>query len=239
MVTELQKRLRIERAMCQRFREHAQTYLSDVERTYLTTRWMQLVVMQHYGAPTRLLDWTKSPWVAAFFAVSDGWRDDDDGYIYVFRHGRFGDLLRSRVGREVDGFVWGPHPTDLDYSDPKWDEAQPNDELFKDSIVSDLKEWVAVFHCRGAHFPRLVAQQGLFTFASRPQVCHWKAIWPLLGEESRWVFQIARNAKPEILRSLNSVGLNAATLFPGADGVGRSLDGYARAWHLGPAPAHL
>jgi hypothetical protein len=38
-------------------------------------------LMQHYGAPTRLLDWTSSPYVAAYFAAEQS--PDDDGVILV------------------------------------------------------------------------------------------------------------------------------------------------------------
>src|SRR5208283_2656280 len=31
-----------------------------------------LALMQHYGAPTRLLDFTRSPYVACFFAMEEG-----------------------------------------------------------------------------------------------------------------------------------------------------------------------
>jgi hypothetical protein len=198
--------------------------------------------MQHYGAPTRLLDWTKSPWVAAFFAVSDGWQSD--GYVFIFCRRRLEQRIRERFANELDPpgekrLVWGPHPSGERFSDPDWDLATANERLFSPEVVGKLSEWVTTYYCREAHFPRLVAQQGLFTFASKSGVDHWKGISGLLDDDDCMEVQIAREAKPEILRRLNSVGLNGATLFPGADGIGKSLDGFARAWHLEPRPSQF
>jgi hypothetical protein len=229
----------MERAVCQRFREHAPIYLSEVERRYLATRWLELVVMQHYGAPTRLLDWTKSAWVAVFFAVSGGW--DSDGYLYGFRRDRLERCMKERFGAEIRKrkLVWGPHLSDSAFADRKWDLAEANDSLFDLATVKSLSEWVATYYCREAHFPRLVAQQGLFTFGSKPDVDHWQNIRTLLPKNDCFVIRIDCLAKPEFLRRLNTMGLNGATLFPGADGIGRSLEGFARAWHLKPRPSQF
>ena len=38
--------------------------------------------MQHFSCPTRLLDWTRSPWVALYFAVNHHF--DKDGAVWSF-----------------------------------------------------------------------------------------------------------------------------------------------------------
>lgn len=69
--------LREERAL-RVFRRKAHIYVSNP--AVLTDTFRCLALMQHHGAPTRLLDFTKSPYVAAFFALEDA---VDEAAVYA------------------------------------------------------------------------------------------------------------------------------------------------------------
>ena len=47
--------------------------------------------MQHYGASTRLLDWTASPYIAVYYAVVEQW--DRDGAVWYFDQNQLTDEL--------------------------------------------------------------------------------------------------------------------------------------------------
>lgn len=56
------------------FREHYSRYVLDPSADGDLGSWLAL--MQHYGTATRFLDWTMSPFVAAFFALEEEARED-------------------------------------------------------------------------------------------------------------------------------------------------------------------
>jgi len=74
-----QNRANVEKVIFQRFKQRALPYLGIDPKD----DWDWLALAQHYGLPTRLLDWTRNPLVALYFAVEN--EEAHDSAVYVLR----------------------------------------------------------------------------------------------------------------------------------------------------------
>jgi hypothetical protein len=205
IVRPLAPRLAKEATLIARFRQNAYSLLPESNRSV----WDWLLLMQHWGTPTRLLDWTESPLVALYFAVTS---------------------QRQRYPTPYDGCVWCLDPIALNkIAIPRAIDEIPfleNEPLLAEyepaSLANGPKANVPVAVLVERKFPRLVRQLGVFTVFHRDE--HAIEQIPAAALVGRIV--IPRAAKAAIITELNRVGVNQLSLFPELDSVAAAARGF-------------
>jgi hypothetical protein len=160
--------------------------------------WM---LMQHHYAPTRLLDWTLSPYVAAYFACRDNIKEN--GAVWIL-HGGFLHTQMEKI-YNVEHVILTNYPENF-FTKP-------------DSTAETF------FANPKTKTDRMAAQQGLFTVCRNISGIQHEIISNACKEEPK-VFQkiiIPSDQKVEFLRKLHAMNITANSLFPGLDGLGQSV----------------
>jgi hypothetical protein len=94
----------VEHSLLRSFRKYASAGVFDKQ-----SQWYILAVGQHNGLPTRCLDWTTSPLVAAHFACGEEKHKDEDGVIWCVDASilRQVNMLSSpEVARALQDIAW-------------------------------------------------------------------------------------------------------------------------------------
>lgn len=106
-------RLDAEEYVRKAFKRRAHHYLQYLPSEREELEWMAM--MRHHGAPTRLLDWTRSPYVAAFFATAEA-KKDEESAIWAIDV----DAVKAEAIRLLSqsGFIDDPTTSDFSFSDP-------------------------------------------------------------------------------------------------------------------------
>ena len=163
-----------------------------------------LFVMQHYGGPTRLLDWSEYPLVALFFAVDDEFSDADPA-VWILSPWRLNELAAK--GRTVPS---ARHKIMQYYLLTRDDQTAP--------VAPNPLAVRAPYDT-----PRVRAQAGVFTIHGSRRIpleefAGTDAASPLLAKVT-----IPRGKASHIKRELFAIGVSRGRLFPDLDGLTRDV----------------
>jgi len=202
-----QRVIEIETAALDQFKPQAHLYLPPAVIAGAKSIVAWWIMMQHYRAPTRLLDWTTSPFVACYFAVEA--EASCDGAIWIVDADALHDAVETRFGKGAASI-----------------ESQEPKELWKlfrnpEATLNRLHTIIGE-----TQTDRMVAQQTVFTISEYVSEDHGRALEELLGGGPGPGLQkliIPSEAKRRWLFQLKQMNITARALFPGADGLGRSV----------------
>jgi len=226
----------LENSILRNFKKYA--YQDTVLRD---TFWDWLVVGQHHGLPTRLLDWTYSPYVALHFATENLSHMNDDGVVwkvhipaahkklpktfdqvlrkehsFVFTVSMLAELSRKDYVSEIAGMVVSLAGVKVQI---------PNIKPTTISSLSDFDKMsgkpYCVFFEPSSLDDRIVNQYALFSVLSDPTMD--MNVWLDTQNISYEKIIIPKEMKWMVRDRLDQSNITERVIYPGLDGISKWL----------------
>jgi hypothetical protein len=171
-------------------------------------------VIQHYGGPTRFLDWTFSYFVAAYFSVEE--KQNKDQYAiwavnYDWLKIKSLEILRKEIDKNIN--IIGPDTKKI-----------TDDDILLKILQGKFLSIVPIEPYKSNE--RIKVQNGLFLINSNCEVSFEENFDAYDKTECKKYIKkitIPNNKREEILRELNLMNITADYLYPGLEGFSRSL----------------
>lgn len=197
----------LERHLLRNFRKYAHRDAVSREST-----WHWLALAKHHGLPTRLLDWSHSPYVALHFATESAALLGEDGVVwavdYVQASTQLPPALRQVLADE------GSNTFTAEMIDRAATSLAELDALARD-------EDFVVFYEPPSLDERITNQFAAFSFMSSAEarLDHWLERRPALVRRVVIPAALKREARDK----LDQANVTERVLFPGLDGIARWL----------------
>lgn len=200
---------KLELSLVRNFRKYAHAQAAAA----VDSIWHWLALGQHHGLPTRLVDWTYSPFVALHFATEHPRDFDCDGVVWCVNFVEANRLLPPRLKSILEEEHSDTFTVELLGEFPS---LRSFDSLGRDPFV--------IFMEPPSLDTRILNQFALFSLMPSPsaRLDYWLESHPKLF---RRVVVPAR-LKWEVRDKLDQANINERTLFPGLDGLSRWLERY-------------